>query len=353
MTSLMREQRSLRRRAGLRAPPRLPHALLGIALGLATVVAARRRQRSFAGRTVLVTGGSRGLGLELAREFGRRGARVAICARDAETLDRARVDLERRDIAVCAMAVDVREANAVAGAVRSVVERWGALDVLVNNAGVITVGPLETMTLADFDDAIRTTFGGALHATQAALPLMRARGEGHIVNIVSVGGKIPVPHLLPYVAGKFALAGFSEGLAAEVRPWGIAVTTVYPGLMRTGSPRHALFKGDHRAEYAWFSIADAIPGLAMHVERAARRIADACARRAPVLTLTVPARVAIAFHAVAPGTTSRLLSLVTRLLPVASGHGTRAVRGRDSETEWSRSALTRPSQRAEQTQNQA
>jgi len=336
----------------MRARLSAPHALLAIGLGLSAVALARRPPRSFAGRTVFITGGSRGLGLELAREFGRRGARVAIGARDPATLARARADLEGRGIPVCAIEVDVREGDAVAGAVGAVLDQWGTLDVLVNNAGVITTGPFETMTLEDFDDAIRVSFYGALHATRAALPIMRERGDGHIVNIVSVGGKVPVPHLLPYVAGKFALSGFSEGLAAEVRPWGIAVTTVYPGLMRTGSPRHALFKGQHRAEYTWFSIADSLPGLAMHVERAARRIVDACAARTPILTLTVPARVAIAFHDAFPGTTSRVLSLLTRLLPGAAGHGTRAVRGRDSETQLTRSILTRSSRRAAQRQNQ-
>jgi short-subunit dehydrogenase len=329
------------------------HALLAIAVAAAVTARRRRSRRAFADRTVLVTGGSRGLGLELAREFGRRGARVAICARDADTLSVAREDLEGRGIPVCAIPADLREADAAARVVRAVAERWGGIDVLVNNAGAITVGPFETMTEADFDDAVQTSLGGALRATQAVLPLMRARGEGHIVNIVSIGGKLAVPHLLPYSAGKFALAGFSEGLAAEAGHSGIGVTTVYPGLMRTGSPRHALFKGRHRAEYAWFSVADAVPGLSMHVARAARRIVDACARGELVLVLTLPARLAIAFHAAFPRTTLRLLGLVARLLPGPGGAGTRAVRGRDSESAWAPSILTRPSDRAAQTQNQA
>jgi NAD(P)-dependent dehydrogenase (short-subunit alcohol dehydrogenase family) len=329
-----------------------PVALLGIAVGLAVAGRRRRRRRPLAGLVVLVTGGSRGLGLELAREFGRRGARVAICGRDADALATAHTDLERRGIVACAIRADVRDATSTAAAVRTVVERWGTLDVLVNNAGTITVGPLETMTTADFDDAVQTSLGGALHATQAALPVMRARGMGHIVNIVSIGGKIAVPHLVPYSVGKFALAGFSEGLAAEARPWGIAVTTVYPGLMRTGSPRNAQFKGQHRAEYAWFSIADAIPGLAMHVQRAARRIVNACADGELIVVLTVPARLAIALHAVFPRTTLRLLGVAGRLLPAADGVGSRPVRGRDSESRWSPSIVTRASQHAERRQNQ-
>lgn len=326
---------------------------LGVALGVMFAMRLPRAGRQlFAGRVVFITGASRGLGLELAREFGRQGARVAICARDLDTLISAREDLERRGIPVCAVTADVRDAGAAAAAVGAVVDRWGALDVLVNNAGTITVGPFETMTVADFDDALQTSFGGALHTTDAALPLMRARREGHIVNIVSIGGKISIPHLLPYSVGKFALAGFSEGLASEVRRWGVNVTTVYPGLMRTGSPRNALFKGRHRAEYAWFSIADATPGLAMQVKRAARRIVVSCARGDRVLVLTLPARLALAFHAVFPRTTQRLLDLAALLLPAARGVGTSAVRGRESQSNWSPSVLTRSSERAARTQNQ-
>jgi short-subunit dehydrogenase len=166
-----------------------------------------------------------------------------------------------------------------------------------------------------------------------------------------VGGKLAVPHLLAYSASKFALAGFSEGLAAEVWP-SVTVTTVYPGLMRTGSPRNALFKGQHRAEYAWFSIADALPGLAMDVTRAARRIVDACVRGELSLVLTLPARAAVAAHAALPEATIRLLALVNRLLPGSGGEPTRAVRGRDSESAWSPSILTLPGERAARAQNQ-
>jgi short-subunit dehydrogenase len=330
------------------------HALLGLGLGMVVGVRRGRRGRtSFRGRVALVTGGSRGLGLELARELGRRGACVAICGRDPDTLERAHADLERRGIPVLAVAADVAQPTAATALVQRVVARFGSLDVLVNNAGTISVGPITTLTHADFEDAMRTIFWGTVSVTLAALPFLRDGGDGRVVNIVSIGGKIAVPHLLPYSAAKFAVAGFSEGLAAEVRAAGIHVTTVYPGLMRTGSPRHALFKGQHRAEYAWFSIADALPGLSMHVHRAARRIVDACARRRLTLVLTLPAKVAVTAHALMPAVTIRVLALVNRLLPTAAGGTARAVRGRDSESAWSPSVLTLPGERAARTQNQA
>src|SRR5690606_33875253 len=110
-------------------------------------------------------------------------------------------------------------------------------------------------------------FWGPFYCIDAVLGGMRRRGEGRIVNVSSVGGRVGVPHMVPYCAGKFALVGFSESLRAELRSSGIRVTTVCPGLMRTGSPRNALFKGRHRAEYAWFAIADSLPLATISSER--------------------------------------------------------------------------------------
>jgi NAD(P)-dependent dehydrogenase (short-subunit alcohol dehydrogenase family) len=330
----------------------VPYAVLGLAAGALLARATRPPAGSFHGRVALISGGTRGLGLQLARELGGRGAAVAICGREADTLVRARHDLERRGIDVLAVRGDASDPGVADAVVRAVLERWGALDVVVNCAGAITVGPLATLTREDFDEAMRVNFWAAVHVSLAALPAMRERGQGRIVNISSIGGLIALPHLLPYSASKFAIGGFSEGLAAEARAWGIRVTTVYPGLMRTGGPRHALFKGRHRAEYAWFSIADSLPGLSMHVERAARRIADACHRGDPWLMLTGPARVAAALHDLLPGTAIRLLAFVNRLLPGPGGIGRRAARGHQSESAWAPSLLTAPGERAARRQNQ-
>src|SRR6185437_14182851 len=174
--------------------------------------------------------------------------------------------------------------------------RFGAVDVLVNNAGVIQVGPIEVMTHEDFELAMQAHFWGPLNTIMAALPGMRQRRSGRIVNISSIGGKVSVPHLVPYSASKFALVGLSEGLQAELAKDGIKVTTVCPGLMRTGSPRNADFKGKHRAEYAWFSISDALPGASMSAERAARQIIAACRRGDAEIILSLPANVAAKVH---------------------------------------------------------
>src|SRR5581483_1212723 len=243
---------------------------------LADVLLHRRREYSLTGKVVLITGGSRGLGLVLAREFGRRGARVSICARNEHQLQTAAEDLRSRGIKVHPFVCDVTKQDEVNRNFRELERRWGKIDVLVNNAGTIAVGPIESATVDDFRESIDVHFWGPVYTTMAVLPGMRQRGEGRIVNISSIGGKISVPHLVPYSAGKFALSGFSEGLHAEVKKDGIHVTTVYPGLMRTGSPRNANFKGQHRAEYAWFSISDSSPLVSVSAERAARAIVKAC-----------------------------------------------------------------------------
>lgn len=214
------------------------------------------------------------------------------------------------------------------------------IDVLINNAGIITVGPLEEMTHDDFQDAMESNFWSGVHTTMAVLPGMRVRKSGRIVNITSIGGKIAVPHLLPYSASKFAFYGFSRGLRSEVSQAGIVVTTVVPGLMRTGSPRNANFKGQNQLEHAWFSISDSLPGVAMDADRAAARILDAARRGDVELTLTPQARVAAAIDALFPEFSGSLLTAANRMLPLAGGIGQRLAKGKDSQSDASPSVLT-------------
>jgi NAD(P)-dependent dehydrogenase (short-subunit alcohol dehydrogenase family) len=332
-------------------------AVIAPALALGALAAGRawlrrRRRLELAGRVALVAGGSRGLGLSVARELGRRGAQVAICARDRDALERARADLSIRGVQALALPCDLRDRARTTATVEEVASRLGGLDVLVVTAGVIQVGPLDTMTMDDFDEALATNLRGPLHATLAAVPLMRARGGGRIVLVSSIGGKVPVPHLVPYTASKFAVGGLAEALRTELARDNILVSAVYPGLMRTGSPRHAFFKGRHRAEFAWFSIADSLPGLSMDAEAAARRIVDVAIHGDPHAVLSMPARLAALGHALLPGLTIEVASLVNRWLPAPGGLGTGRVPGRESESSWSPSWLTRLGDRAAQEHNQ-
>jgi NAD(P)-dependent dehydrogenase (short-subunit alcohol dehydrogenase family) len=327
------------------------NALMLAAAGVGTLLAARSLLRRWTdydlrGKSVLITGGSRGLGLVMAREFASEGARVAICARDPVELERARQDLARRGAEVLAVPCDVTERAQVNELIQLVGRHFGAIDVLVNNAGVIQVGPAEVMTLDDYDEAMRVHFWGPLYTTLAALPDMRRRRAGRIVNISSIGGKIGVPHLVPYSASKFALVGLSEGLRAELVKDGILVTTVCPGLMRTGSPRNATFKGQHRAEYAWFSISDALPVTSIQAERAARQIIDATKRGDAELILTTQAVVAVKFHQLFPELSADLRALVNRLLPATGGIGTNRAKGKHSQSELAPSLLTALSDQA-------
>lgn len=291
-------------------------------------------------KTVLITGGSRGLGLVLAREFALEGARLAICARDERELSSAQLDLQERGAEVLAVKCDLRNADEIAGMVSRIHDRFGPIDVLVNNAGIIQVGPLEEMTREDFEEAMATHFWGPLNTILAVLPQMRQRQAGRIVNIASIGGKIGVPHLVPYCASKFALVGLSKGLRAELRKDGIVVTTVCPGLMRTGSPRNADFKGQHRSEYAWFSISDALPLTSIKAERAARQIVSACKQGRAELIITVQAKTAVLLDALFPEISAEALSLVNRVLPEAGGIGQESAKGKDSTSSWSPSWLT-------------
>jgi NAD(P)-dependent dehydrogenase (short-subunit alcohol dehydrogenase family) len=312
----------------------------------------RRLEYDLRGKTVLITGGSRGLGLVLAREFAGEGANVAVCARDPAELERARRDLEERGARAFAFPCDVTDRAQVRELVEVVTRHFGGVDVLVNNAGVIQVGPLEEMTLEDFEHAMAVHFWGPLYTTLCVLPQMRARRDGRIVNISSIGGKVGVPHLVPYSASKFALAGLSDGLRAELAKENIIVTTVCPGLMRTGSPRNATFKGRHRAEYAWFALSDALPVTSIRAERAARQVVAACKRGQAELVITTQAVVAVKFRALFPEATADLLALANRLLPGPGGIGRRKAKGKESESALAPSILTALSDRAAQRNNE-
>jgi short-subunit dehydrogenase len=298
------------------------------------------REYDLRDKTVLITGGSRGLGLVMAREFARHGTRLALCARDEEELERARLDLERFGVEVMVVRCDVRNRQEVNDMVAAVNARFGNVDVLVNNAGVIQVGPLEVMTEEDFEQAMQAHFWAPLNTIMAVLPSMRQRKSGRIVNITSIGGKVAVPHLVPYSASKFALVGLSKGLRAELMKDGISVTTVCPGLMRTGSPRNAEFKGQHRFEYAWFSISDALPLLTVSAENAARQVVRACKRGQAELVISIPAKIAVLFESLFPEAMYQILSVVNQLLPAPGGIGTQKAKGKESTSAWSPSWLT-------------
>jgi short-subunit dehydrogenase len=281
-----------------------------------------RRLRGLSGKVVLITGASRGLGLAMAEEFGRRGAKVVLTARDPWELERARAALvERKAVEdagdVLVVPADLRQADEAQQLVERAAEHFGRIDVLVNNAGVITVGPVENQTVKDFHDVMESNFFSVVHCALAVLPQMVGRRSGTIVNIASVGGKVAVPHMLPYTASKFAAVGFSEGLHAELRAKGVHVLTVCPGLMRTGSHLSAMFSGDAAREYRWFSLAANLPGVSTSAAAAARRIVRAVVAGETEIGITPQAVVAARLGSVAPEVVGLVMGVVNRLLPAA------------------------------------
>jgi NAD(P)-dependent dehydrogenase (short-subunit alcohol dehydrogenase family) len=320
-------------------------AAAGALIG-ARAVSRRVNAYSFRGKVALITGGSRGLGLVIARQLADEGARLAICARDEAELERAREQLAASGAEVLSVPCDVTDNNSVKSMMRSVEQRYGRVDLLINNAGIIAVGPLDSMREEDYRQAMDTHFWGPLHTMLAAVPGMKERGEGRIVNIASIGGKIAVPHLTPYSASKFALVGLSRGFRAELAGTGVIVTTICPGLMRTGSPINAEFKGQHREEYAWFSISDSLPLASMSSERAAHQVLNAARRGDAEVILTTQAKLAAKLDALFPELGADILALANRILPEYGGIGTEARSGAESESELTQSWATRLSREA-------
>src|SRR6266852_922547 len=241
------------------------------------------RSKFFKDKIALITGGSRGLGLAIARQICARGGKVALIARDAEELARAKTELDRLATDVLTIPCDLLESAQIQSAVQQMLQHFSKIDILITNAGTIEIGPLAHMQLKDFDRAMRLHFWAPFILYLLIVPQMRTKGGGRIVNISSIGGKIAVPHMAAYAASKFALAGFSDAMRPELAQDNIYVTTVTPGLMRTGSQIHAKFKGDRAAEYQWFDWSTKIPFASISAERAARKILNACRHGKPAL----------------------------------------------------------------------
>lgn len=320
----------------------------GTVAGLGAFLLARAawkgfREISIRGKVALVTGASRGLGLAIAQELAREGVRLAICARDEEQLRWAKEELQLidPDAEVLAVPCDVSDREQVKRMFEQIHQRYGALHILVNNAGQISVGPIHAQTIEDFEEAMRVMYWAHVYTTMEALPQMMARGSGHIANITSIGGKVSIPHLIPYSAAKFAAVGLSEGLRAELAKDGIKVTTVVPGLMRTGSHVNAYFKGDHRKEFAWFSLGASTPITAISARRAARQIVRAITLGKAEIVLSPQAQMLALAHGVAPGAVSDVLGVVNRVMPGSRSSDKERHTGKESRSVVSESIVTK------------
>jgi short-subunit dehydrogenase len=262
---------------------------------------------------VVITGGSRGLGLAIATRFAQDPVRLVLASRNLAELQQAQAQLlthhphlHPEDFHL--VAADLSKPEEAQRLIDEAISRFHRIDVLINNAAIIDVGPIESQTLENFERTMQVNFFAALYTTWAALPHLRKQQplsgsrRASIANIASIGGKIAVPHMLPYSAAKFALVGFSEGLHAELRHKGIRVTTVCPGLMRTGGEAHANFLGNREAERRWFNLAANTPGLAVTAKHAANRIYQAVAAGRAEITISPQAWLAARAGGVFPET---------------------------------------------------
>lgn len=281
-------------------------------------------------RVVVVTGADSGLGLLLCRQLATHGSILVMAARSGDELERAANEVRQAGAReVLAVPTDVTDETQARNLIDTAVKRFGRIDVLINNAGLMLVGPEPTLTTEDFRSLMDTNFWGAVYTSRAALTHMRAARSGRIANVSSIGGRAIVPHMLPYVASKFALTGFTKALRVEAAQDNVLVTGIYPTTIRTGGHRHAWIKGDRESEYGWFALSDTIPGLSISAERAASAAIRGIQGGDPEVLVGLPTRLAIVLEGLFPDWASEVTSLIERAMPEAKNIGDPAVQGRD------------------------
>lgn len=326
---------------------------IGLMLALAFIshkIYRRLTRISLHNKVVLITGGARGLGLALARELASKGASLVLCSRTASQLEQARQELEARGCPVLTRVVDVRDEEQVAALVQQTVLRFGRIDLLINNAGIMIAGPQNVMDMDDFRNTMEANVWSSLHTIKAVLPVFKRQRRGHIVNICSIGGKFAVPHMLPYSVSKFAMVGLSQGLAAELARDGVKVTTVIPNLMRTGSPRNITVKGNHEAEYGWFKLAGSFPLVSQHADQAARQIVKGIENGHSEIVLTRTAKFVSAMQGIFPGAMGTVAKCMNALLP--RSEDTAVKKGWEAETRLTQGMIGRISDKAADKYNQ-
>ena len=261
-----------------------------------------------------VAGGSRGLGYAIAHELGEAGHRVLITARTEADLDRARVQLAAEGVDVITRVHDVRDADGARELAAEVESRYGPIEVLVAVAGVLRVGPLPDRA-EEYAEPIDIMLRGPINLVHAVLPGMQQRDRGRIGIITSIAGIIPVPHLVAYSAAKHGAVGFARALTEELSGSKITVSTIIPGLMRTGGHWHADYIGRPTAEYAWFTALSAAPLMSMDAQRAAKIIVHGVINGRRKIIFTLPARIGELVYRMAPDAVGILIGAAGRLLP--------------------------------------
>ena len=258
---------------------------------------------SFRDRTVLVTGASSGIGRETALAFAAAGANLVLVARRAKVLAKVATEARKLGASTLVASADVTEAAAVAGAFRKAVKRFGAVDIVVNNAGVMIPSPVVDLRTADLRRMLDVNLVGALHVMQEAVKVMRPQGHGHIVNVGSLAGRRGFSPLGGYCATKFALVGLTEALRTELVGEHINVSLVLPGVIDT--PMAAQIQGDPQTADLWPEALNMPPSWVVW--------SIFLALRFRLAEIAVPPGTALIekLAALAPGTTDTLLRRAT------------------------------------------
>ncbi|MEO0851980.1 MAG: SDR family oxidoreductase [Cyanobacteria bacterium J06648_11] len=199
-------------------------------------------------KVALITGGSAGIGRATARAFAGLGYRLAIASRTVEPLKQVAIDLEKQfNAEVLAVPTDVSDPEQVKHLIDTTLERYEAIDIAVNNAGICISGSFTSTTRADWEQVMNVNVWGYIHTAQAIVPHMLDRGSGQIINVGSFGGKMPLPDMTAYCTTKYAVTGLTEALRLELEPKGITVIGVHPGIVKTEFLDRAIFTGDRAA----------------------------------------------------------------------------------------------------------
>jgi short-subunit dehydrogenase len=205
-------------------------------------------------KTALVTGASKGIGKATALELAKHGYDVVLVAREPEPLQAAAIEVRNLGKQAVAISADVSDPVQIEQVIQQAIAQVEQIDVLVNNAGIYYMGPVEDASLNDWHTILDTNLWGYIHTIHALLPHFLSRGNGTIVNVVSIGGLDPIPYQVPYTTSKHALTGLTKALRAELEPKGINVCGIYPSFIRTQLYERALFRGDdakNRVEFMY------------------------------------------------------------------------------------------------------
>jgi 3-oxoacyl-[acyl-carrier protein] reductase len=196
-------------------------------------------KKTLDGKVALITGSSRGIGLAIARSLGRLGAKLSLCSRRADKLESAAAEMRGEGASVITTAVDVTRSNDIGMLVQKTEESLGAIDVLVNNAGIGYFGPFQGTSESDWDAVLDTNLKAVFLLSKAVAPGMIERRTGHIINIASLAGKNAFAGGALYCASKWGLLGLTECMAEDLRQYGIRVSAICPGSVATDFSPHA------------------------------------------------------------------------------------------------------------------